>query len=121
MSATAEAAEQVDEVNEFTAIFRYFLLVFAGIALFVGAFVIFNTFSITVAQRTREFATLRTIGASRRQILVSVILESLVIGLARVARRPRSRASCSPKASRRSSALSASSFPRQTASSRCGR
>ena len=44
VSATAEAEEQVDEVNEFTAIFRYFLLVFAGIALFVGAFVIFNTF-----------------------------------------------------------------------------
>ncbi len=82
VSATAEAEDQVDEVNEFTAIFRYFLLVFAGIALFVGAFVIFNTFSITVAQRTREFATLRTIGASRRQILGSVILESLVIGLA---------------------------------------
>ena len=81
VSASAEAAEAVDEVNEFTAIFRYFLLVFAGIALFVGAFVIFNTFSITVAQRTREFATLRTIGASRRQILGSVILESLIIGL----------------------------------------
>jgi putative ABC transport system permease protein len=81
VSATAEAEEAVDEVNEFTAIFRYFLLTFAGIALFVGAFVIFNTFSITVAQRTREFATLRTIGASRRQILGSVILESLVIGL----------------------------------------
>jgi putative ABC transport system permease protein len=81
VSATAEAQEAVDEVDEFTAIFRYFLLVFAGIALFVGAFVIFNTFSITVAQRTREFATLRTIGASRRQVLGSVILESLVIGL----------------------------------------
>jgi putative ABC transport system permease protein len=81
VSATAEAEEQVDEVNEFTQIFRYFLLTFAGIALFVGAFVIFNTFSITVAQRTREFATLRTIGASRRQVLSSVILESLVIGL----------------------------------------
>jgi putative ABC transport system permease protein len=80
VSATAEAAEAVDEVNEFTAIFRYFLLAFAGIALFVGAFVIFNTFSITVAQRTREFATLRTIGASRRQVLGSVILESLIIG-----------------------------------------
>jgi putative ABC transport system permease protein len=68
-------------VSEFTKFFRYFLLAFAGIALFVGAFVIFNTFSITVAQRTREFATLRTIGASRRQVLGSVILESLVIGL----------------------------------------
>ncbi len=81
VSATAEAEDAVDEVGEFTAFFRYFLLTFAGIALFVGAFVIFNTFSITVAQRTREFATLRTIGASRRQILGSVILESLVIGL----------------------------------------
>jgi putative ABC transport system permease protein len=81
VSASAEADEQADEVGEFTSIFRYFLLAFGAIALFVGAFVIFNTFSITVAQRTREFATLRTLGASRRQVLVSVILESLVIGL----------------------------------------
>ena len=81
VSASAEAQEQADEVSQFTSIFRYFLLAFAAIALFVGAFVIFNTFSITVAQRTREFATLRTIGASRRQVLASVILESLVIGL----------------------------------------
>ena len=81
VSATAEAEEQADEVSEFTSIFRYFLLAFGAIALFVGAFVIFNTFSITVAQRTREFATLRTIGASRRQVLVSVILESLIIGV----------------------------------------
>jgi putative ABC transport system permease protein len=81
VSATAEAEEQADEVSEFTSIFRYFLLAFGAIALFVGAFVIFNTFSITVAQRTREFATLRTLGASRRQVLVSVILESLVIGI----------------------------------------
>ena len=81
VSASVEAKEQSDEITQFTKIFRYFLLAFAGIALFVGAFVIFNTFSITVAQRMREFATLRTIGASRRQVLWSVILESLVIGL----------------------------------------
>jgi putative ABC transport system permease protein len=81
VSATDEAATQQEEISGFTQIFRYFLLAFAGIALFVGAFVIFNTFSITVAQRTREFATLRTIGASRRQVLTCVILESLVIGL----------------------------------------
>jgi putative ABC transport system permease protein len=79
-SAAMEAQEQKDEISEFTAFFRYFLLAFAGIALFVGAFVIFNTLSITVAQRTREFATVRTLGASRRQILGSVILEALVIG-----------------------------------------
>jgi len=80
VSATEEAQEQADDVSQFTSIFRYFLLAFGAIALFVGAFVIFNTFSITVAQRTREFATLRTLGASRRQVLGSVILESLVIG-----------------------------------------
>ena len=58
------------------------LLIFGGIALFVGAFLIFNTFSITVAQRTKEFGMLRTIGASARQILATVLLESLIIGLA---------------------------------------
>ena len=79
--AQAEAQEDKDEISEFTSFIRYFLLAFAGIALFVGAFVIFNTLSITVAQRTREFATLRTIGASRRQLLGSVVLEALVIGV----------------------------------------
>src|SRR6185312_12280957 len=54
---------------------------FAGIALFVGSFVIANTLAITVAQRMRELATLRTLGATRHQILGSVILESVVVGL----------------------------------------
>jgi putative ABC transport system permease protein len=76
-----EAQESKDEISEFTNIIRYFLLAFAGIALFVGSFVIFNTLSITVAQRTREFATLRTLGASRRQVLRSVLLEAFVVGL----------------------------------------
>ena len=80
-SGNEQATEESDEVATFTTIIRYFLLTFAGIALFVGAFVIFNTLSITVAQRTREFATLRTVGASRRQVLGSVIVEALVIGL----------------------------------------
>jgi putative ABC transport system permease protein len=79
-SATAEASEDKDEISEFTNFIKYFLLAFAGISLFVGAFVIFNTLSITVAQRTREFATMRTVGASRRQILWSVIVEALFIG-----------------------------------------
>jgi putative ABC transport system permease protein len=57
------------------------LLAFGGIAVFVGAFIIFNTFSITVAQRTREFALLRTLGATRGQVLRSVILEALLVGL----------------------------------------
>lgn len=76
-----QADEESGEIATFTKIIRYFLLSFAGIALFVGAFVIFNTLSITVAQRTREFATLRTIGASRRQVLTTVLVEAFVIGL----------------------------------------
>jgi putative ABC transport system permease protein len=75
-----ETQEAQQDVEEFTNIIGYILLAFGFIALFVGAFVIFNTLSITVAQRVREFATLRTIGASRRQILGSVVLEALVIG-----------------------------------------
>jgi putative ABC transport system permease protein len=74
------AQDETEEITTFTNVIKYILLAFAGIALFVGAFVIFNTLSITVAQRTREFATLRTIGASRRQVLGSVIVEALVIG-----------------------------------------
>jgi putative ABC transport system permease protein len=62
-------------------IFESFLLAFGGIALFVGSFVIANTLSITIAQRTRELATLRTLGATRRQVLASVMLEAFVIGL----------------------------------------
>jgi putative ABC transport system permease protein len=80
-SASARAAGDSKEVDEFVGYLRYALLAFGGIALFVGGFVIFNTLAITVAQRTREFATLRTIGASRRQVLRSVILETLVIGI----------------------------------------
>jgi ABC-type antimicrobial peptide transport system permease subunit len=80
-TADEQADDDSGEISEFTSFFRYFLLAFAGIALFVGAFVIFNTLSITVAQRTREFATLRTIGASRRQLLSSVIVEALAVGV----------------------------------------
>ena len=76
-----QAAEDGEGVDEFVTFIRYFLLAFGGIALFVGAFVIFNTLSITVAQRTKELATLRTLGASRRQVLRSVVLEGFVLGV----------------------------------------
>ena len=76
-----QAEEDAEEMNEAMGMIRMFLLGFGGIALLVGAFVIFNTLSITVAQRTREFATLRTLGASRKQVMRSVKLEGLVIGL----------------------------------------
>ncbi len=79
-SAEAQAAVDSKEGQDGVAGFRYILLGFGGIALFVGAFVIANTLAITVAQRIRELATLRTLGASRRQVLGSVVLESVVIG-----------------------------------------
>jgi putative ABC transport system permease protein len=72
------------EANDYRAAIqtlRDFLLAFGGIALFVGAFVIANTLSITVAQRTREFATLRTLGATARQVRRTVVLEALLTGL----------------------------------------
>ena len=89
--AAAQAEDDAAETNEGMAFIRYFFLGFGAIALFVGSFVIFNTLSITVAQRTREFATLRTLGASRKQVMRSVVLEGLVIGLAGLADRPRRR------------------------------
>ena len=78
------AAQQVksdsEDTNSFISFLRGFLLAFGGIALFVGSFVIANSLSITIAQRTRELATLRTLGASRRQVLRSIIVEALVMG-----------------------------------------
>jgi putative ABC transport system permease protein len=77
-----EAAQrQSDDIAEGLSFLRIALLVFAGVSLFVGAFQIFNTFSITVAQRTREFGMLRTLGASRKQILSSVGIEALALGV----------------------------------------
>lgn len=75
-----EALEQMEA--DFLGFFKTFLLAFAVIALLVGCFSINNTFSILVAQRTRESALLRAIGASRRQILGSVTAEALLIGVA---------------------------------------
>ena len=78
--ATA-AQQQASAVNSFVNIFNTFLLVFAGIALFVGAFLIANTFSILIGQRTRELALLRAVGASRRQVTRSMLGEALAVGL----------------------------------------
>jgi putative ABC transport system permease protein len=81
-SGEQQAAKQTQDTSDFTSILQKFLLAFGGIALFVGIFVIANTLSITIAQRAREFGTLRTLGATRKQIRRSVILEGAVIGLA---------------------------------------
>jgi putative ABC transport system permease protein len=75
-----QATKDASDTKSFTSFLQSFLLAFGGIALFVGAFVIANSLSITIAQRTREFATLRTLGASRRQVLRSVLVESTVVG-----------------------------------------
>ena len=80
LAAEEQAEEDAAETNEFISFLQGFLLAFAGIALFVGSFVIANSLSITIAQRTREFATVRTLGASRRQVLGSLVLEALVVG-----------------------------------------
>jgi putative ABC transport system permease protein len=81
-TGSEQAQKQTRDIKTgFLDVLRTALLAFAGISLFVGAFLIFNTFSITVAQRTREFALLRVLGAKRRQVLRSVLGEGLVIGI----------------------------------------
>jgi putative ABC transport system permease protein len=78
----AEQGEaDAQETNDGLAFITYFLLAFAAISLIVGSFVIFNTLSMTVAQRVRELATLRTLGASRKQVFRSVLLEGFLTGL----------------------------------------
>ena len=75
------AQEQATDVSGFVGVVQNVLLGFAGVALFVGIFLILNTFSILVAQRTGELALLRSLGASRRQVIGSVLLEAVIIGL----------------------------------------
>jgi len=86
LSARVETAKEnadrgSEEIRKNLGFLQTILLVFGYVAVLVGAFIIFNTFSITVAQRVAEFGVLRTLGASRRQILGSVLLEAGVIGL----------------------------------------
>jgi putative ABC transport system permease protein len=80
-TGTENAERNADDIREGLSFLTIALLAFAAIALFVGSFVIFNVFSITVAHRTREFGMLRTLGSSRNQILRTVLLESFIIGL----------------------------------------
>jgi putative ABC transport system permease protein len=80
-TAKESADRGSEEIRESLSFLQIFLLVFAFIAILVGSFLIFNTFSITVAQRVSEFGMLRTLGASRRQILTDVVVEALAIGV----------------------------------------
>jgi putative ABC transport system permease protein len=80
-TGTESADRSSEEIRDNLSFLQTFLLVFGFIAVFVGSFLIFNTFSITVAQRVSEFGMLRTLGASRGQILRSVLSEAVAIGL----------------------------------------
>jgi len=80
-TAEQNANRSSNEIHDALSFLPIFLGVFAAVALIVGAFVIFNTFSITVSQRIREYGLLRTLGASRTQVLASVFVEAALIGL----------------------------------------
>lgn len=73
--------DNASDVSSFIGIFRNVLLGFAAVTLFVGIFLIINTFSILIAQRTKELALFRAMGAGRGQVIGSVLLEALVIGI----------------------------------------
>ena len=80
-SAAAQDRFTLDGLKKFISIIQAVLLAFGLVAVLVGAFTIFNTLSITIAQRSREFGLLRMIGAGRRQVLGSVMIEALAVGL----------------------------------------
>src|SRR5918992_1057629 len=80
VTSDVAAAQQAGDVKEALGFFNTFLLAFAAVALFVGSFIIFNTFTIIVAQRLRELALLRALGASRKQVTRSVLAEALIVG-----------------------------------------
>ncbi|WP_042171737.1 ABC transporter permease [Streptomyces sp. NBRC 110035] len=79
-TGTKLAEDQASMIASSMEEMKQSLLVFAGIALFVGTFIIANTFTMLVAQRTRELALMRAVGASRRQVTRSVLLEAFVVG-----------------------------------------
>ena len=81
ITGAAFTQESQDIFREIFGVLGTILLVFGIVALFVGAFIIYNTFSIIVAQRTRELALLRAMGASRNQVLGSVVSETVIVGV----------------------------------------
>jgi putative ABC transport system permease protein len=81
VTAAALAARQADQVQGYLYGLSAVLLVFAAVALLVGGFIIWNTFAVLVASRARQIALLRLLGATRRQVLVSVLGEAAVVGL----------------------------------------
>src|SRR5947209_3188480 len=82
MTEKAYVADQSKQFKNQLKFFNILLLVFAFIAVFVAVFIIFNTFTVLVAQRTRELALMRALGGSRRQVLLAVVGEAAIVGLA---------------------------------------
>ena len=80
-SAQSASEEQAGEIQDQLGFFTNFLLVFAFVALFVGSFIIYNTFRIVVTQRMRELALMRAIGSTRSQVVRTVLLEAVLVGL----------------------------------------
>jgi putative ABC transport system permease protein len=78
----AEITEETqDDIRDALQFFTIFLTIFAGISLFVACFVIYNVFSITQAQRSKESALMRAIGSSRRQVTSTLLLEAVAVGI----------------------------------------
>lgn len=82
VTAASAAASQAQQLNSQLSFLTYFFAGFAGVSLFVGAFVIWNTFSIMVGQRIRELALLRALGGARGQVFRSVLGEAALVGVA---------------------------------------
>jgi putative ABC transport system permease protein len=80
VTGTQFANDNANNIKSGLQGFQTFLLVFGGVALFVGAFIIFNTFSMLIGQRIRELALFRAMGASRGQVIRSVLVEAIAIG-----------------------------------------
>ncbi|MFF0009241.1 ABC transporter permease [Streptomyces tibetensis] len=80
-TAGEQAESDVEQLGGFLDVIKYVMLGFAGIAVLVGVFLIVNTFSMLIAQRTRELGLLRALGADRRQVRASVLTEALLLGL----------------------------------------
>ena len=77
-----QTAEQIDDINEGLGFITTFLLVFAAVAVFVGAFIIQNTFRIILSQRSKELALLRAVGATKKQVVAMVAVEALIVSIA---------------------------------------
>jgi putative ABC transport system permease protein len=81
ITGQAQQANELNDITEGLSIINTVLLAFAAVAVFVGSFIIQNTFRIIVTQRTRELALLRAIGATGRQVVIMVVVEALIVAL----------------------------------------